>query len=119
MNAEIVTGYIGQVFDECEVDGKALSLLQELYDIANEESETDSIPPSSLVTTSNMSREELNHTLKRYFTDDEILGILVSLRRIGNWSDGNITVICTNTDEQIYAFITSALFMYNNQRFDK
>ena len=126
MNAEIVTGYIGQVFDECEVNGKALSLLQELYDMASDEinsegiseSVSDSIYPSSLVTTSNMGREELIRTLKRYFVEDEITRILVSLRRNGDWTDGNIVVVCTDATKQIYTFITSALFMYNNQKSD-
>ena len=34
VHAEIVTGYVGQILDECEVDGHAIQLLQKLYDIA-------------------------------------------------------------------------------------
>ena len=37
MNAETVTGYVGQILDECEVDGKAIELLMELYNEALEE----------------------------------------------------------------------------------
>ena len=43
MVAEMVTGYIGQVLDECELDGKAIKLLTELYNEAladKEESQT-------------------------------------------------------------------------------
>ena len=35
--AETVTGFIGQILDECEFDAHAYELLQTLYDIANKE----------------------------------------------------------------------------------
>lgn len=37
MLAETVTGYVGQVLDECDIDGHAHELLHELYDIAYKE----------------------------------------------------------------------------------
>ena len=41
MCAETVTGYIGQVLDECELDTKAIKLLSELYNEALKELEGD------------------------------------------------------------------------------
>lgn len=35
--AETVTGFVGQILDECEYDEHAHELLQTLYDIANKE----------------------------------------------------------------------------------
>ena len=35
--AETVTGYVGQILDECEIDEKARKLLTELYSIALKE----------------------------------------------------------------------------------
>lgn len=37
MYAETVTGYVGQILDECEVDSKAQKLLEELYQKALDE----------------------------------------------------------------------------------
>ena len=37
MYAETVTGYVGQILDECEIDEKARELLMELYNEALEE----------------------------------------------------------------------------------
>ena len=37
MLAETVTGYVGQILDECELDGRAIKLLTELYNEALEE----------------------------------------------------------------------------------
>ena len=37
MYAETVTGYVGQILDECEIDEKARTLLTELYNEALEE----------------------------------------------------------------------------------
>ena len=37
MNAETVTGYVGQILDERELDAKAIKLLMELYNEALEE----------------------------------------------------------------------------------
>lgn len=37
--AEIVTGYVGQILDECEIDEKARNLLMELYNEALKELE--------------------------------------------------------------------------------
>lgn len=34
MYAETVTGYVGQILDECEIDEKARELLTELYNEA-------------------------------------------------------------------------------------
>ena len=34
LTAELVTGYIGQVVDECEIDEKARKLLMILYEVA-------------------------------------------------------------------------------------
>lgn len=39
MYPEMVTGTIGQVLDECELDGKAIELLTELYNEALKEME--------------------------------------------------------------------------------
>ena len=39
MYAETVTGYIGQILDECDIDEKARELLTELYNEALEELE--------------------------------------------------------------------------------
>jgi len=41
---EYVTGYIGQIIDECEVDNKALVLLEELYGIALEIIDCETFP---------------------------------------------------------------------------
>ena len=38
MNAETVSGYVGQVLDECLLDAKAYRLLVDLYNKALEES---------------------------------------------------------------------------------
>jgi hypothetical protein len=43
MLAETVTGYIGQILDECELDGKAIKLLTELYNEALMEMRTDEL----------------------------------------------------------------------------
>lgn len=37
MYAETVTGYVGQILDECEIDERARALLSELYNEALEE----------------------------------------------------------------------------------
>lgn len=37
MYAETVTGYVGQILDECEIDESARVLLMELYNEALEE----------------------------------------------------------------------------------
>lgn len=37
--AETVTGYVGQILDECEIDEKARDLLMELYNEALNELE--------------------------------------------------------------------------------
>ena len=44
MYADTVTGYIGQILDECEIDEKARKLLTKLYKDAYEELTSDSAP---------------------------------------------------------------------------
>jgi hypothetical protein len=39
MYAEMVTGFVGQILDECEIDEKARALLMELYNEALNEME--------------------------------------------------------------------------------
>lgn len=34
VTAELVTGYLGQILDECEIDEHAHELIMELYEIA-------------------------------------------------------------------------------------
>ena len=41
MYAETVTGFVGQILDECKIDEKARELLTELYNEALKELETE------------------------------------------------------------------------------
>lgn len=117
MNSEIITGYIGQVFDECDVDSKALSLLQELYDMASDELTSEKKPetePSPIFTIVNLSYEELVYILKDAYTEDRIKEIEEGLNIIDYWTDGKVTVIRTKRLlESKFALVSNTIFTYH------
>ena len=77
MLAETVTGYIGQVLDECELDGKAIKLLTELYNEALMEMRIDELESLNKllqakhgedITVKIHSYEEDDGSIKYYYT---------------------------------------------------
>lgn len=50
---------------------------------------------NGLVARRNLTEVELESRLKNYFSDKEILSIIVGAKSYECWTDGNVVVVCT------------------------
>ena len=56
---------------------------------------------NGLVTRKNLTEDELRTRLNFYFSDEEINKITNSVKFVECWTDGEIAIVCTKTNDNI------------------
>lgn len=59
----------------------------------------------------NLTYDETKKRLEKYFSEQEVLDIMISVNSVVSWTDGHIAVICTDKIGRKYTIVASGIYM--------